>query len=308
MPSAFVLCRKAEYSKLQQPDSTNHHTCQTLPKIKTVLVSMCQNLLKSNVGLQAVFLGRKTQRQQRQHAEVAAAAQNHQMQRRIMAAAALAWSQITQHRKRERALLAHAQQKTQRKMLGHCLHTLKHYACFHIDLDARLQAFLVRCNAPKLQTAFQAWLEMAQYRRWRDTTAAVGQAKAMKIAMAHAFNAWRSHACCMLNACQSDCQKLQRKVNQQTTAKAVHAWRGAVQQRHQQRAMMATAVKHWQLRNKGAAFGWWAYFKETAQVSRVTVTLHGAIVKSVVVVDLTGMHKTACSRKTRLVLHIPSSS
>jgi len=281
MPSAFVLRRKAEHSKPQQPDSTNHHTCQTLPKIKTVLVSMCQNLLKSNLCLQAVFLGWKKQRQQRQHAEVAAAAQIHRMQRRIMAAVALAWSQITQHRKRERALLAHAQQKTQRKMLVHCFHTLKHYACFHIDLNARLQAFLVRCNALKLQTVFQAWLEMAQYKRWRDTTAAVGQAKAMKIAMAHAFNAWRSHACCMLNARQSDCQKLQRKLNHQITAKAVHAWRGAVQQRHQQRAMMATAVKHQQLRNKGAAFGGWAHYKQTVQVSRVTKMLHYAIVKIV---------------------------
>ena len=292
---------------MQQTSTARQHQPSYLsnPAKDKDCASMCQNLLKSNVGLQAVFLGRKTQHQQRQHAEVAAAAQIHQMQRRIMAAVALAWSQITQHRKRERALLAHAQQKTQRKMLVHCLHTLKHYACFHIDLNARLQAFLVRCNAPKLQTAFQAWLGMAQYRRWRHY---MGQAKAMKIAMAHAFNAWRSHACCMHNARQSDRQKLQRKVNQQTTAKAVHAWRGAVQQRHQQRAMMATAVKHWQLRNKGAAFGWWAYFKETAQVSRVTVTLHGAIVKSVVVVDLTGMHKTACSRKTRLVLHSHSSS
>ena len=63
---------------------------------------MCQNLLKSNLCLQAVSLGWKKQRQQRQHAEVAAAAQIHRMQRRIMAAVALACSQITQHRKRER--------------------------------------------------------------------------------------------------------------------------------------------------------------------------------------------------------------
>ncbi len=242
---------------------------------------MCQNLLKSNLCLQAVFLGWKKQRQQRQHAEVAAAAQIHRMQRRIMAAVALAWSQTTQHRVRERAHLAHAQQKTQRKMLVHCFHALKHYACFHIALKAKLQDFQGRRNAKKLQTAFQAWLEMAQYKRWRDTTAAVGQAKAMKLAMAHAFNAWRSHACCMLNARQSDCQKLQRKLNHQITAKAVHAWRGAVQQRHQQRAMMATAVKHQQLRNKGAAFGGWAHYKQTVQVSRVTKMLHYAIVKIV---------------------------
>ncbi len=281
MPSAFVLGRKAEHSKPQQPDSTNNHTCQNLPKMKTVLVFTCQNLLKLNLGLQAVFLGWKHQRQQRQHAEVAAAAQIHQVQRRTMAAVALAWSQTTQHRVRERALLAHAQQKTQRKMLVHCFHTLKHYACFHIALNARLQDFLVRCNATKLQTAFQAWLGMAQYKRWRDTTAAVGQAKAMKIAMAHAFNAWSSHACCMLDARQSACQKLQRKVNHQTTVKAVYAWLGAVQQRHQQRAMMATAGKHWQLRNKGAAFGGWAHYKQTVQVSRVTKMLHYAIVKNV---------------------------
>ena len=154
---------------MQQTSTARQHQPSYLsnPAKDKDCASMCQNLLKSNVGLQAVFLGRKTQRQQRQHAEVAAAAQIHQMQRRIMAAVALAWSQIPQHRKRERALLAHAQQKTQRKMLVHCLHTLKHYACFHIDLNARLQAFLVRCNAPKLQTAFQAWLGMAQYRRWR---------------------------------------------------------------------------------------------------------------------------------------------
>jgi len=32
------------------------------------------------------------------------------------------------------------------------------------------------------------------------------------------------------------------------------------------------------------------------------------IVKTVVLVGLTGMHKTGCSGETRLVLHVPSSS
>jgi len=32
------------------------------------------------------------------------------------------------------------------------------------------------------------------------------------------------------------------------------------------------------------------------------------IVKTVVLVGLTGMHKTGCSEETRLVLHVPSSS
>ncbi len=308
VPLASVLGRKAEHSKPQQPNITYKHTCQNLLKIKTVLVSMCHNPLKLSWCLQAVFFGWKRQCQQRQHAEVAAAAQIHQMQRRIMAAVALAWSQTTQHRVRERALLAHAQQKTQRKMLVHCFHTLKHYASFHIALSASLQDFQGRCKAKKLQTVFQAWLEMAQYKRWRDTTAAVGQAKAMEIAMAHAFNAWRRHACCMLNARQSDYQKLQHTLKHQITAKAVHAWRGSVQQRHQQRAMMATAVKHWQLRHKGAAFGWWVHYKQTVQVSRVTKMLHYTIVKTVACVGLTEMHKTGCCGGTRLVLHIPSSS
>ena len=269
---------------------------------------MCQNLLKLTLCLQAVFLAWKHQRQQRQHAEVAAAALIHQMQRHTMAVVYLAWSQTTQHRVRERALLAHAQQKTQRKMLVHCFHTLKHYACYHKAVNTRLQDFLVRCNATKLQTAFQAWLGMAQYKRWRDTIAAVSQAKAMKAAVAHAFNAWSSHACCMLNARQSAFQKLQRKVNHQTTAKAVCAWRGAVHQRQQQCAMMATAMKHRQLRNKGAAFRGWAHYKKTVQASRVTVTLHDAVVKTIMVVGLAGMHKTGCSGEARLVMHIPNSS
>jgi hypothetical protein len=36
--------------------------------------------------------------------------------------------------------------------------------------------------------------------------------------------------------------------------------------------------------------------------------LHYVTVNTVVLVGLTGMHKTGCSGKTRLVLHIPSSS
>ncbi len=198
-------------------------------------------------------------------------AQIHRVQRCTMAAVTLAWRHTTQHRVRERALLGRAQQNTQRKMLVHCLHTLNHYSCYHKALNARLQDFLVRCNAKRLRTAFQAWLGMAQYRRWRDNRAAVGHANTAKSMMAKAFNAWSNHACCMLNARQSACQKLQRNVTLQTTAKAVHAWLGAVQQRHQQQAMIATAVKHWQLRNKGAAFGGWAHYKQTVQVCRVTI-------------------------------------
>ena len=44
MPSAFVLGRKAEHSKPQQLDSTNNHTCQNLPKIKTVLAGSISGL------------------------------------------------------------------------------------------------------------------------------------------------------------------------------------------------------------------------------------------------------------------------
>ncbi len=40
----------------------------------------------------------------------------------------------------------------------------------------------------------------------------------------------------------------------------------------------------------------------------VSMMLHYVIVKTAVLVGLTGMHKTGCSGETRLVLHVPSSS
>ncbi len=45
-----------------------------------------------------------------------------------------------------------------------------------------------------------------------------------------------------------------------------------------------------------------------AALGLVSMMLHYLIVKSVVLVGLTGMHKTGCSGELRLVLHIPSSS
>ncbi len=37
----------------------------------------------------------------------------------------------------------------------------------------------------------------------------------------------------------------------------------------------------------------------------VSMMLHYVIVKTVILVGLTGMHKTGCSGETRLALHIP---
>ncbi len=48
--------------------------------------------------------------------------------------------------------------------------------------------------------------------------------------------------------------------------------------------------------------------RHVAALGLVPMMLHYVIVKIVVLVGLTGMHKTGCSGETRLVLHIPSSS
>jgi len=48
--------------------------------------------------------------------------------------------------------------------------------------------------------------------------------------------------------------------------------------------------------------------RHVAALGLVPMMLHYVIVKIVVLVGLTGMHKTGCSGETRFVLHIPSSS
>ena len=45
-----------------------------------------------------------------------------------------------------------------------------------------------------------------------------------------------------------------------------------------------------------------------AALGLVSMMLHYAIVKIVLLVGLTGMHKTGCCGEKRLVLHVPSSS
>ena len=50
-----------------------------------------------------------------------------------------------------------------------------------------------------------------------------------------------------------------------------------------------------------------AHLTALGLVSMMFTTLHYVIVKTVVLVGLTGMHKTGCSEETRLVLHVPSS-
>ncbi len=45
-----------------------------------------------------------------------------------------------------------------------------------------------------------------------------------------------------------------------------------------------------------------------AALGLVSMMLHCVIVRTVKLVDLTGMHKTGCSGEARLVLHVPSSS
>ncbi len=49
-------------------------------------------------------------------------------------------------------------------------------------------------------------------------------------------------------------------------------------------------------------------FVHLAALGLVSMMLHYVTVKTVILVGLTGMHKTGCSGETRLVLHIPSSS
>ncbi len=49
-------------------------------------------------------------------------------------------------------------------------------------------------------------------------------------------------------------------------------------------------------------------FAHLAALGLVLMVLHYVIVKTVVLVGLTGMHKTGCFGETRLVLHAPSSS
>ncbi len=47
-------------------------------------------------------------------------------------------------------------------------------------------------------------------------------------------------------------------------------------------------------------------FAHLAALGLVSMMLHYVIVKTVVLVGLTGMHKTGCSGETRLGLHVPS--
>ncbi len=49
-------------------------------------------------------------------------------------------------------------------------------------------------------------------------------------------------------------------------------------------------------------------FAHLAALGLVSMMLPYVTVKTVVLVGLTGMHKTGCSGETRIVLHIPSSS
>jgi len=49
-------------------------------------------------------------------------------------------------------------------------------------------------------------------------------------------------------------------------------------------------------------------FAHLADLGLVSMMLPYVTVKTVVLVGLTGMHKTGCSGETRIVLHIPSSS
>ena len=49
-------------------------------------------------------------------------------------------------------------------------------------------------------------------------------------------------------------------------------------------------------------------FKQVHAAGLVSMMLHDVIVKTVVLVGLTGMHKTGCFGETRLLLHVPSSS
>ena len=48
-------------------------------------------------------------------------------------------------------------------------------------------------------------------------------------------------------------------------------------------------------------------FAGVATLALVLVRSCCVIVKSIELVELTGMHKAGCSRETRLVLHVPSS-
>ena len=49
-------------------------------------------------------------------------------------------------------------------------------------------------------------------------------------------------------------------------------------------------------------------FAHLAAFGLFSVMWHYVIVKTVVLVDLTEMHKIGCSGETKLVLHVPSSS
>jgi hypothetical protein len=49
-------------------------------------------------------------------------------------------------------------------------------------------------------------------------------------------------------------------------------------------------------------------FAYPAALGLVSMMLHYVIVKTVILVALSGMRKTGCSGETRLVLHVPSSS
>ncbi len=49
-------------------------------------------------------------------------------------------------------------------------------------------------------------------------------------------------------------------------------------------------------------------FTNLVALGLISIMLHYVIVKTVVLVGLTWMHKTGCSGETRLVLHVPCSS
>ncbi len=49
-------------------------------------------------------------------------------------------------------------------------------------------------------------------------------------------------------------------------------------------------------------------FAHLGALGLVSMMLHYANIKNVIVLGLTGMHRTGCSEETTLVLHVPSSS
>ncbi len=72
--------------------------------------------------------------------------------------------------------------------------------------------------------------------------------------------------------------------------------------------LLYVALKHAAGLPKKLLFGEVKGLRPPGRPRSVSMMLHYVIVNTVVLVGLTGMHKTGCSGKTRLVLHIPSSS